>query len=117
MRSHSHDPGADHAIDKRSLEERASRLRQPTSTRPTSRCETPTPSTGTELRPSAAGGADVLLLSVIAATFLPVGLLVIAAEGGGLPAVALAFVVLVLITAAVTTLIRRAADEASSDDP
>jgi hypothetical protein len=59
------------------------------------------------------GAADVALVVVIAACFVPVGLLVIAVHGGGLVTVVIAFIAEVLITAALIVLIGRAVDKPS----
>lgn len=68
-------------------------------------------------RPSQPGASeDFIPLAVIVACFLPVGVLVIASHGGGLPAAAAAFVVLVVITALLARLIGRAADEPAPDE-
>ena len=79
-------------------------------TRPDAR-RTPSdrPGSGRRSRPPAPS-ADIILFAVIAACFLPIGLLVIAAYGGGLTAVALAFVAEALLTAALVTMIARAID-------
>lgn len=64
-----------------------------------------------------AAATDLALVVVIAACFVPVGLLGIAASGGGLPAVAIAFIAEAVITAVLTRLIVRATNDARADSP
>lgn len=66
-------------------------------------------------QPSAA--EDLVLPVVIAACFIPIGLLVIAASGGGLPLVVIAFIAAAVLTAALTTLVVRASKDADVDGP
>lgn len=60
---------------------------------------------------------DLALIIVIAACFVPIGLLVIAVHGGGLTTVVIAFVALVLILTAFVTLLGRALDEPGGEHP
>lgn len=60
-----------------------------------------------EHRQTAEVNADWALVGSIAAPLFLVGILVIAAIGGGLPAVVAAFVALLIATALVTSSIRR----------
>ncbi len=60
---------------------------------------------------------DLALIIVIAACFVPIGLLVVAVHGGGLTTVVIAFIALVLILAALVRLLSRAIDPPGGDYP
>lgn len=70
-----------------------------------------------EAEPVRAESPDAFLIAVIAASFLPIGLVIVAVHGGGALTVGIAFVAELLLTAALVLGIQRAIDRPAVGRP